>query len=127
MFLHILFIVLSVTTLSDATPLGGYRQRGLNPDRAPDAALESKIYSAATCRDNYRIASKITTTQLAYVINASSMCAQAAMFGIKYRVFAQNLTAFQLRLFTEYGYTVVKIADNEEGKPQYNVTWRLYV
>lgn len=124
--LNNLIVILFLFT-SSLCALPWSRAQGLNPGRAPYAAVEANIYDAMTCRDNYRIASNITTDQLAYVIEATKECAQAAMFARRFVVLTNNLTAYQLRLFTEYGYTVAKLPNNEGGQPQYNVTWRLLV
>lgn len=104
---------------------GRAKPRGLDPERMPNVAVEARIIPANECRDNARIAHNTTTTDLLYVIEASQQCAMLATYGQRFMILRQNLTAYQLLLFVKYGYTVVRVADTEDGIRQYNATWRL--
>ena len=120
-----LLLILLLTVVS-AFDRGRYtKDHGLVPGRAPHAAVEAKILDAQTCRDNYRIMSNSTAPELAYVIMVSRRCAQSATYGQKYYIVSQNLTQYQMRLLTVNGYTLAPIGNDEQGVPQYNVTWRL--
>ena len=124
-----LFLTISLllsTTFSYSMFQRGQAQQGLEAERTPFADLETKIWDARTCRDNYRIATNRTTVDLAAVIKLSQKCGLYAMHGYKFLVVAQNLTQYQLRLFKEYGYSVTKLlVDDDQGMPQFNITWRL--
>lgn len=121
------FVLFSIFVAFTSASFQRGQPYGLDPGRAPFADVESKILDARSCRDNYRIATNRTTTDLAGVIELSKMCALYAANGIKFLIATQNLTSYQLRLFREYGYTVSQIANNEQGIPQFNITWRLNV
>ncbi len=120
--LIVLFLCISSITASGTQ---AWKSRVLNHERAPFAAVEAKITPASAVRDNYRIATNRTTDQLAYVISATEQFAVNAAHGVRFTVIAQNLTPYQLRLFSLYGYTLAPLANNEDNIKQYNVTWRL--
>mgnify|MGYP000473979175 CR=1 FL=1 len=122
----LLSLVLLVTFSSAFFEQGRYPY-GLNPARTPFADVESKIIDARTCRDNYRIAVNRTTVDLNGVILLTEQCGLSAMSGLKFMIVSQNLTAYQLRLFDEYGYSVSVVANNTESVPKFNITWRLNV
>lgn len=126
MFLHNLIILF--LCVSSIPIQGAWKSRALPPERAPYADVEAKITNAAAVRDNGRISGNRTTPQLSFVISATAQCADAAAHGMRYTIIAQNLTAYQLALFSFHGFTLVKLSENtEENVPQYNITWRLIV
>lgn len=123
--IHLLFLILTVVSAFDRSEHA--KPRGLDVSRAPYVAAEAKILSAMVCRDNFRIAANRTSEDLSYVIHVSQQCAQSAIYGRKYLVVSQNLTQYQMRLFTFNGYTLVPVGNDESGVPRYNITWRLVV
>lgn len=124
--LQSIFLILSLAfTFSLANPIQYAKTHGLDPGRAPYAAVEAKILDARTCRDNYRIATNRTTNDLASVIIITQQCAVHAAYGHKYLLVSQNFSTYQLRLFSINGYTVNMVGKDDQEMPQFNITWRL--
>lgn len=128
---HLLLFVTLFVSFCVCGSFGGWRSRakphGLDPDHSPKVAVEARILSARTCRDNARLSLNKTTDELMYVIEATHQCGLHATYGQRFMILRQNLTVYQLGLFIDNGYTVVRVADTEDHVQQYNVTWRLKV